>query len=79
MHTSLPIGKDAILMATDTLESQGQTLVTGNNVSLTITPDSLEEGQDYFAKLSQGGQVTMPLEKIFWGAYFGMVIDKCGI
>ncbi len=79
MHISLAIAKDTILMATDALESQGQTLVTGNNVSLAITPESLEEGREYFAKLSEGGQVTMPLEKMFWGAYFGMVIDQFGI
>ena len=26
-----------------------------------------------------GGQVSMPLEKAFWGAYFGMLTDQFGI
>jgi PhnB protein len=30
-------------------------------------------------KLSEGGNVTMPLQDTFWGAYFGMWTDKFGI
>ena len=32
-----------------------------------------------FAALSEGGQVTMPMQKQFWGAAFGMFTDKFGI
>jgi PhnB protein len=79
MHIALPIGKDNILMGTDTLESMGQTLQAGNNMSLAIGADSEEEANKLFKGLSAGGQVTMPLEKAFWGDYFGMLTDKFGI
>jgi len=79
MHVALPVGKGVILMATDILESMGQKLNAGNNFSLTIQPESETEAEKYFNKLSAGGTVTMPLEKAFWGAYFGMLTDKFGI
>jgi PhnB protein len=79
MHIALPIGKGTILMATDMLESMGQKLVAGNNFSLAIQPESEKEADDIFKRLSAGGNVQMPLEKAFWGAYFGMLTDKFDI
>ncbi|HEX9511361.1 MAG TPA: VOC family protein [Puia sp.] len=79
MHIALPIGQGSILMATDTLESQGQSLTQGNNIQLAISPDSEEDATRIFNGLSAGGKVTLPLEKAFWGAYFGMFTDKFGI
>lgn len=79
MHISLPILNGTILMATDVLESQGQTLTLGNNFSLAIGTGSKEEADKYFKALSAGGTVTMPLQDMFWGAYFGMLTDKFGI
>jgi len=37
------------------------------------------EKVNLFNRLSAGGQVIMPLDKAFWGAYFGMVTDKFGV
>jgi PhnB protein len=79
MHVALPIGQGNILMATDALESMGQKLAVGNNISLSLEVDSEAEADKLFGALGAGGQVTMPLEKAFWGAYFGMVTDKFGI
>jgi PhnB protein len=79
MHIALPIGNGNTLMATDALESMGQTLTTGNNFSIAIQVESEEEADKLFNGLSAGGQVTMPLEKAFWGAYFGMCTDKFGV
>src|SRR5438270_463955 len=79
MHVALPIGKSAVLMATDAIESMGHKLTPGNNYHITVEPDSEEEATKLFNALSQGGNVTMPLEKAFWGAYFGMFVDKFGI
>ena len=78
MHVALPVGS-ALLMGTDALESMGQSLTVGDNISLSIQPDSKEEADKLFTKLSEGGNVGMPLEDMFWGAYFGMVTDKFGI
>lgn len=79
MHVALPIGKGSILMATDMLESMGQSLTPGNNISISIKADIVEEAEELFHGLSAGGQITMPLEKVFWGDYFGMLTDKFGI
>jgi len=78
MHVSLKIGND-VLMATDALESLGHTLIVGNNVSLSLTPDSKEEADRLFKALKVGGKVEMPMMDMFWGDYFGMVDDKFGI
>src|SRR5678816_4600128 len=80
MHVALPIGKSAVLMATDAIESMGQKLSSaGNNYSIAIEAESEDEATRLFKGLSEGGNITMPLEKAFWGAYFGMFNDKFGI
>jgi PhnB protein len=79
MHISLPIGKGNILMGTDALESMGQKLSPGNNFFLSLNTESEAETKKLFDGLSAGGKVTMPLDKTFWSAYFGMCIDKFGI
>jgi PhnB protein len=79
MHIALPVGKGNILMATDALESMGQKLTVGNNFHITIQPDSKEEADRLFNGLSAGGKVEMPLQDMFWGAYFGSFRDKFGV
>jgi PhnB protein len=76
MHISLPMGKTNALMATDTLESMGQALIPGNNFYITVNTESEEEANRIFNKLADGGKIEMPLNKTFWGAYFGMCKDK---
>lgn len=79
MHVSLPISKETVLMGSDTPESFRQTIVTGNNFSISIGSDSTDEADRLFSELSAGGKVSMPMNKTFWGAYFGMLTDKFGI
>ncbi|HTI10347.1 MAG TPA: VOC family protein [Puia sp.] len=79
MHVALPIGQNTLLMGTDTLESMGQSVTFGDNIQLAVAPDSEADADRIFNGLSTGGTVTMPMEKAFWGAYFGMLKDKFGI
>ena len=79
MHVSLPIGKNTMLMASDILESMGHKLSMGNNFSISVSAESEKEADKIFKGLSAGGKVTMPLEKTFWGSYFGMLTDKFGV
>jgi PhnB protein len=79
MHVSLPIGKGNLLMGTDALEAFGQKLTVGNNIHIAIQPESREEAERLFNGLSAGGNVEMPLQDVFWGAYFGSLRDKFGI
>ena len=77
MHVALPIGS-SILMGSDTF-SLNPPVAVGNNFSISIDADSRERCDALFAKLSDGGSVMMPLQDVFWGAYFGQCTDRFGI
>ena len=79
LHIELPIVGGHILMATDAPESMGFKVNQGNNMHINLEPDSREETKRLFDALSEGGVVTMPLQDMFWGAYFGSCTDKYGI
>jgi len=79
MHIALPIGDGNALMATDALESMGQKLNVGNNFYIALSPESKEEAERLFSGLSAGGKIEMPLQDMFWGAYYGSFSDKFGV
>lgn len=79
MHVALPISTETLLMGSDTLPGMGPDIKVGNNFSISIGVHSKEEADKFFAALSKGGEVTIPMEVTFWGAYFGMWTDKFGI
>lgn len=78
MHVALKIGND-VLMGTDMLKSMGHVFTPGNNVSISLHPDSKEEADRLFNALSGGGSVDMPIQDMFWGDYFGACADKYGV
>ena len=78
MHVSLPIGS-SVLMGSDSSSVFGPGPVTGTNFSISFEAESREDADDKFAKLSEGGRVTMPMGVMFWGSYFGSCVDKFGI
>ncbi|WP_300675101.1 VOC family protein [Soonwooa sp.] len=79
MHITLPISKETVLMGSDAGTDWGRGLTVGNNFSIAINADSKEEADNLFNALSAGGKITMPLQETFWGAYFGMFVDKFNI
>jgi len=79
MHVSLPISSETVLMGSDSSESFGHAPIVGTNFSISINADSVEEAEKLFNGLSAGGKIKMPLNKTFWGAYYGMFTDKFGI
>ena len=79
MHIALPVGKDDILMASDALGSIGQKLIQGNNIYVSLHPDSRDEADRIFKALSAGGQIEMPIADQPWGDYYGSLKDKFGI
>ena len=79
MHVSLPISNETTLMGSDTGGEWASNFKEGNNISISINTASEEEATKIFNGLSAGGKIIMPLEKTFWGAYFGMFADKFGI
>jgi PhnB protein len=79
MHIELPIVGGHVIMGTDAPESMGFKLNFGNNVHISLEPDSKAETKKLFDALSAGGKVTMELQDMFWGAYFGSCTDKFGV
>ena len=79
MHVELPITGGHVLMGTDAPESMGFTVNFGNNIHISIEPDTKKETEKLFAALSAGGKISMPLQDMFWGAYFGSCTDKFGV
>jgi PhnB protein len=78
MHMALPIGRGTMLMGSDVPASMG-VVKPGTNFAVTISAESEAEAARLFKGLSAGGQVTMPLDKAFWGDHFGMLTDKFGV
>lgn len=80
LHMALPIlGGAHVLMGSDAPESMGFKVVFGNSVNINLETDTRAETRRLFEALSAGGTVTMPLQDMFWGDYFGSCIDKFGI
>ena len=51
----------------------------GDTVAISLSGDDADDLRRYWEKLSDGGQVTVPLEKQMWGDEFGMCIDRFGV
>jgi PhnB protein len=77
MHAHL--AKEAFVLMASDAGMPGQTPHPGDNVQLAVSCDSEQEQDLLFAALTEGGQIKMPLQDTFWGARFGMLIDKFGI
>lgn len=78
MHVALPILGGHLLMGTDAVEGMGFPLVQGSNVYITLEPDDRAETDRLFGALAEGGTVEMPLQVMFWGDYFGSLVDRFG-
>ena len=79
MHVELPILGGHVLMGTDAPESMGFSVTPGNNMYINLEPDTRSETDSLFTALSVGGKVEMPLQEMFWGGYFGSLIDCFGV
>lgn len=76
MHSRLRIA-GSLVMFSDTFP--GMPFVTGNNISLAIVSEDLDELTTSFHKLKEGGKVVMELQETFWSKCYGSVVDKFGI
>jgi PhnB protein len=79
MHVSLPILGGHRLMGTDAPASMGFSVTTGNNVYISLHPDTRSETRRLFDALSAGGRVEQPLQEMFWGDYYGSLVDRFGV
>lgn len=79
LHVELPLIGNHVLMGTDAPKEMGFNLIKGNNMHINLEPASREEADRIYNALSVGGEISMPLQGMFWGAYFGSFTDKFGI
>jgi len=79
MHIELPIIGGHSLMGTDAPESMGFKVNFGNNVYISLEPDTRAETKKLFDALSADGKIEMQLDDMFWGAYYGSCTDKFGV
>jgi PhnB protein len=77
MHSQLETDRGFTLMASDTPSEMGRT--PGDNITISLSGEDGGELRGYWEKLSDGGNVTMPMEKQMWGDEFGMCVDRFGI
>ncbi len=77
MHGLLEADNGFTLMGADT--PPGMEFKPGTNMSVSLSGDDGDELRGYWDKLSEGGMVTVPLEKQMWGDEFGMCVDRFGI
>ncbi|HZL28017.1 MAG TPA: VOC family protein [Acidobacteriaceae bacterium] len=75
MHQSLTVG-DTLLMGADSPPGRFQ---TAQGIVVSIAVDTPEDADRVFAALSEGGNITMPIQETFWAKRFGMCTDRFGI
>jgi PhnB protein len=76
-HASITF--DGVMIMFSDVENPAKPAQFGQNSQLSIYWNSLEKCTDIFDRLKQEGTVLIPLEKQFWGAYNGSVMDKFGV
>jgi PhnB protein len=77
MHGQLETDGGFTLMASDT--PPGMDFNPGSNITISLSGDDEQELRGYWEKLSEGANVTMPLEKQMWGDVYGQCTDKFGV
>ncbi|MDL5154829.1 VOC family protein [Actinomycetospora termitidis] len=77
MHGQLESPSGFVLMGSDT--PSGMDAPTGSASRISLSGDQGDELRGYWAKLSDGGTVDVPLEKQMWGDEFGQCVDRFGV
>ena len=80
MHGSLEVTELIRLYASDVIEGMSpEGFIVGNNVTLSLMGDDETLLRSAYLKLSEGGSITMALEKQMWGDIYGSFTDRFGI
>ena len=64
-------------MASDTMP--GMSAGTAGPITLNLAFTDLQEQEQAFNKMAEGGKIEMELQNTFWKAKFGIITDKFGI
>ena len=76
MHTYLNICGNRVMFS-DTLP--GAPVTIGNNITITVMSNNIDNLKSYFEKLKQGGKVSMEIQETFWSKCYGSLTDKFGV
>ena len=74
IHCELMINNETVAMVADAATS-----VSGTQIQLSLNYTDLNKMEKDFANLAEEGKITSPLEKQFWNATFGQLIDQFGV
>ena len=75
IHVRMSV-RDKVLMGSDIPPGQAQPKNEGMAVMVGV--DTVAEAERIFRAFADGGRETMPFQKTFWSAGFGMVVDRYG-
>jgi len=75
MHGSLKVG-DQVVMGGDVAPDRYE---EPKGFSMSLHIKSMADAERVFHELAKGGRIVMPLERTFWAARFGMLVDRFGI
>ncbi|WP_458412949.1 VOC family protein [Schinkia sp. CFF1] len=76
MHAELTVQGSRVMCSDN---CSGSPFHLGNNITLAIVSNNVDELKTYFNKLKEGGKVEMELQETFFSKCFGKVTDKFGI
>ena len=78
MHAMISIGDSKIMLADDFPEygSRGPKAFGGTSVTIHLYVENADK--TYAQAIAAGATAKMPLEDMFWGDRYGIVVDPCG-
>jgi PhnB protein len=77
MHGMLETDGGYTIMGADT--PPGMEYNPGDTITVSLSGDDAGQLRGYWQKLSDGGNVSVPMEKQMWGDEFGMCVDRFGV
>jgi len=75
MHAELKISDSTVFVSDG--RATGQAKFEGISLSISAANDA--QAEKVFRALSEGGKVTMPMDKTFFASRFGMCVDRFGV
>jgi len=76
IHVELLFKGKTLAMFADSADTP---LRANPNIHISLNYSDLEEMKVAFERLAEGGKITMPLEKQFWNATYGQLVDRFGL
>ncbi len=77
-HASFRIGS-TVVMASDCGCERPPAEITFSGFSLALRVDAPGTAERFFAALSEGGRIQVPLLKTFFAERYGIVVDRFGV